>query len=149
MGEALLLAHGLPALFLLSFLAATVLPLGSEAGVVALCLAGLDPVQIFLTATLGNSLAAVVNYWLGRWGTQLWRRRYARKTSSTWQRARRRIHRWGAPVLFFAWVPVIGDPLTVAAGSLEIPMGRFLIWVALGKAVRYWVVIKGALLAAA
>jgi membrane protein YqaA with SNARE-associated domain len=51
-------------------------------------------------------------------------------------------------VLFFAWAPVIGDPLTVAAGSLEIPVGRFLAWVTLGKAVRYYVVIKGALWAA-
>lgn len=144
MGEALLLDYGLPALFVLSFLAATVVPMGSEAGVVLLCLNGLDPAAILLTATAGNTLGAGVNYLLGRWGARLWRRRH-RRTSPAWQRARRSIRRWGAPVLFFAWLPVIGDPLTVAAGSMEIPMGRFLAWVVLGKAVRYYIVIKGAL----
>jgi membrane protein YqaA with SNARE-associated domain len=148
MGETLLLSYGLPALFVLSFLAATVVPLGSEPGVVLLCLNGLDPLSIFLTATAGNTLAAVVNYLMGCWGARLWRRRHPRQASTAWKKAHRSIHRWGAPVLFFAWAPVIGDPLTVAAGSLEIPVGRFLAWVTLGKGVRYYVVIKGALWAA-
>ena len=149
MAETLLLSYGLPALFVLSFLAATVVPLGSEAGVVVLCLNGLDPVKILLTASAGNTLGAAVNYLLGRWGTRLWRRRHPRQPSAVWQNAHRSIRRWGAPILFFAWAPIIGDPLTVAAGSLEIPMRRFLTWVILGKAVRYLVVIKGALLATA
>jgi len=145
--EPLLIDHGLPALFILSFLAATVVPLGSEAGVVLLCLAGLDPTKILLTASVANTLGAVVNYLLGRWGARLWRRRHPKKPSAAWRVARRRIRRWGAPVLFFAWAPIVGDPLTVAAGSLEIPVGRFLAWVALGKLLRYYVIIKGAFLA--
>lgn len=144
MAETLIVAYGLPALFVLSFLAATVVPMGSEAGVVLLCLKGLDPATILLTATAGNTLGAGANYFLGRWGARLWRRRH-RSTSPAWQRARRTIRRWGAPILLFAWVPVIGDPLTVAAGSMEIPMGRFLAWVIIGKALRYYVVIKGVL----
>lgn len=148
MSETLLLTYGLPALFVLSFLAATVVPLGSEAGVVLLCLNGIDPWSILVTATTGNTLGAVVNYLLGRWGARLWRRRHRHPASAAWQRARRRIRRWGSPILFFAWLPVVGDPLTVAAGSLEIPMGRFLTWVVVGKAVRYYVVIRSALWAA-
>ena len=148
MGEDLLLDYGLPALFALSFLAATVVPVGSEAGVALLCLQGLDPAAILLTATAGNTLAAWVNYFLGRWGARLWRRRSGRQASAGWERARGSISRWGAPTLFFAWLPVIGDPLTVAAGSLEIPMGRFFAWVTLGKAVRYYLVIRGVLWAA-
>lgn len=145
MGDTLLLTYGLPGLFLLSFAAATIMPLGSEAGVVLLCLNGLDPLSILLTATAGNTLGAVTNYFLGRWGTRIWRHLNNQETSAAWQRARRGIQRWGAPALFFAWLPVIGDPLTVAAGSLDIPMGRFLAWVSLGKAARYFVVIKGTL----
>jgi membrane protein YqaA with SNARE-associated domain len=113
-----------------------------------LCLNGLDPLSVFLTATAGNTLAAVVNYLMGCWGARLWRRRHPRQSSTAWKKAHRSILRWGAPVLFFAWAPVIGDPLTVAAGSLGIPVGRFLAWVTLGKAVRYYLVIKGALWAA-
>ena len=149
MDEAIVLTYGLPALFALSFLAATLVPVGSEAGVVVLCLAGLDPLAIFATASAGNVLAAVANYLLGRWGARLWRQRRPRQPSAAWRRAHHQIQRWGAPALFFAWVPVVGDPLTVAAGSLEIPMGRFLVWVTSGKALRYALVIKGALLAAA
>lgn len=144
--DPLLLAYGLPALFILSFLAATVVPLGSEAGVILLCLAGLDPTKILLTASVGNTLGAVANYLLGRWGARLWRRRHPRAPSAAWREARRRIRRWGAPALFFAWAPIVGDPLTVAAGSLEIPMGRFLVWVAVGKTLRYYLVIRGALM---
>ena len=148
MNDALLLAYGLSALFALSLLAATVLPLGSEAGVVLLCVNGFDPLGVLLTASAGNILGAVVNYLLGRWGARLWRRRHAAGTSAAWRRARGHIRRWGAPVLFFAWAPIVGDPLTVAAGGLEIHPARFVFWVALGKVLRYAMLIQGTLMVA-
>ncbi|MDJ0783698.1 MAG: YqaA family protein [Desulfosarcinaceae bacterium] len=147
MTTSLLLIYGLPGLFVLSFLAATILPLGSEAGVVLLCLEGLDPLHVFWVASVGNTLAAGVNYLVGRWGARLWRQRCPGPPSTARRRAHRRIRRWGAPVLFFAWLPVIGDPLTVAAGGLQIPLGRFFAWVALGKMARYALVIQSALIA--
>jgi membrane protein YqaA with SNARE-associated domain len=144
MGVALLMTYGLPALFGLSFLAATLIPVGSEAGVVLLVLGQLDPVHIWATATLGNTAGAGANYVLGRWGARLWRRYRPGPVSAAWRRARQRIRRWGAPALFFAWAPIVGDPLTLAAGGLKIPLGPFLAWVTLGKALRYWVVIESA-----
>jgi membrane protein YqaA with SNARE-associated domain len=144
MGAALLTTYGLPALFGLSCLAATLIPVGSEAGVVLLVLSGLDPVSIWATATLGNTAGAGINYVLGRWGARFWRRHRPHPPSAAWRRARRRIRRWGAPVLFFAWAPIVGDPLTLAAGGLKIPLGPFLAWVFLGKALRYWLVIESA-----
>jgi membrane protein YqaA with SNARE-associated domain len=148
MDEAQLMSYGLPALFALSFLAATLVPVGSEAGVVFLALNGLDPFSIWATATFGNTLGAAVNYFLGRWGARIWRRKRPTPPSAAWRSARRKIRRWGTPVLFFAWAPVVGDPLTVAAGSLEIPLGRFLAWVILGKTLRYGMILQGALWAA-
>ena len=50
--------------------------------------------------------------------------------------------RWGSPILFFAWLPIVGDPLTVAAGVLRVNIYLFTFWVVLGKAFRYFILIK-------
>jgi len=130
----------LTAVFLTAFLAATILPLSSEAA-----LAGavwLEPARLWwllAAATAGNTLGAVVNWAIGRYLAVLGSRRLPRLGIDPVRlaAAERRFRRFGTPVLLFAWLPVVGDPLTVAAGLFRVPLCAFVPLVALGKGARY------------
>ncbi|MBI9084217.1 MAG: DedA family protein [Desulfobacterales bacterium] len=135
---------GYAGLFIISFLAATLLPLGSEAAVAAMGASAFDPALVLTVATAGNSLGALVNYAVGRWGARVFFSRWLDVEPAALEKTRRICRRWGAPVLFFAWLPVIGDPLTVAAGIVNLRLAPFLFWVILGKGIRYLLVIQGA-----
>ena len=124
-------SFGLGALFLSSFLAATLLPGGSElvlAGVLASGTATVWPA--LAVATLGNTLGGMSSYFVGRLIPD---RKIAAKTVD-WVRRR------GAPVLLLSWVPVIGDALCVAAGWLRLNPWWSLLFIALGKFGRYCVI---------
>ena len=118
---------GLGAVFVLSFLAATLLPGGSEvvfAGFVAL-----HPGQglaALALATLGNTLGGMSTYALGRLA-----RRAVPPPRTAW------LARYGAPALLLAWLPLIGDALCAAAGWLRLPAPACAAWMALGKGARY------------
>ena len=128
-------------LFLISFLAATLLPLGSEAAVTLMAIAEFNPSRILIVATIGNSLGALTNYLVGKWGAAFIFTKYIQVDQSTLEKLEKVYGRWGAPVLFFAWLPFVGDPLTVAAGVLRVNIYVFTFWVVLGKLFRYYVLI--------
>ena len=140
----LIVNFGYLGLFLISFLAATLLPLGSEAAVALMAAADFDPLNLMIVATAGNSLGALVNYFAGKWGAAFVFARWIRVDAATLERLEKVYGRWGAPVLFFAWLPFVGDPLTVAAGVLRVPIGLFAFWVVLGKMFRYYLLIAAA-----
>lgn len=142
--EDLIFQSGYPGLFIVSFLAATLVPIGSEVFVVTMSLLGYNPFIIFAAATTGNTLGAVVNYYVGKYGTDFILSRYISVDPDKRQHLEKRFRKWGSPVLFFAWVPVIGDPLTVAAGGLKLNLIVFLFWVICGKAFRYALLIMTA-----
>ncbi len=139
----LLLNFGYFGLFGISFLAATLLPLGSEAAVVLMAVSDADPWVVLGVATFGNSLGALVNYHVGKRGAEFLFARYVKIDRTALQRARNIYGKWGSPILFFAWLPVIGDPLTVAAGVLKVNVWLFLFWVVLGKGLRYLALLWG------
>ena len=124
---------GLGVLFLSSFLAATLLPGGSEVVFSALLLS--DSVGVWpalLVATLGNTLGGLSTYLIGRLVPE-------RKTDATmigWLR------RWGAPVLLLSWTPLIGDALCLAAGWLRVNGLYATAFIAAGKGARYWVIAQ-------
>jgi membrane protein YqaA with SNARE-associated domain len=128
-------------LFFAAFLAATLLPAQSEGLVVWLVLAD-HPVWLVLTvASVGNVLGSVVNWSLGR-GIERFRHRswfpvgpVALARAEQWYR---RFGRWS---LLLAWVPVIGDPLTVIAGVLRVSFPVFLVLVTISKVGRYLVLV--------
>ena len=145
MTEADLIAGGYAGLFLTAFLAATLLPLSSEAVLAALGNAeGFDMTLLFVLATLGNTLGAVVNWALGRFCLHWADRRWFPFSPEQLTRAGGRFGKYGIWSLLFAWVPLIGDPLTFAAGVLRVPFLPFLVLVALGKSARYAAVILAA-----
>jgi membrane protein YqaA with SNARE-associated domain len=128
---------GLAGLFLSSFLAATLLPGGSE--VVLFALLRLHPEQTLVAlalATLGNTLGGLTSYGMARLLPQ-------KLGAHPLELARR----WGAPILVLAWVPIIGDALCVAAGWLRLAWLPCTLWMALGKGLRYVVIAWGAGLA--
>lgn len=131
----------LAGLFLAALLAATILPAQSEALLAALIAGGGHPVWLLIAvASAGNILGAVINWGLGR-GLTLYRdRKWFPVSQKALARAEGWYHRYGRWSLLFSWVPVIGDPLTVIAGSLREPFAGFLVLVAIGKIGRYLVI---------
>lgn len=135
--EEFLVAHGLPALLLLSFLAATLIPLGSEWLLVILLMNGADPLPAVATATLGNTFGALTTYAIGLWGGPFLVRRVLRVDGEAQRRGERFYARFGAWSLLLSWLPVVGDPLCLAGGILRVGFGRFVLLVSLGKLARY------------
>ncbi len=134
-----LAAYGLPGLFVAAFLAATILPLSSELVLSVLLVNGLAPPAVVGVATVGNVLGSLTNYAIGKYAAKAALQRWLRISDQQYLRAEQRFGRYGLAALCFAWVPVIGDPLTVIAGALRIPLRWFLPLVAAGKLARYWV----------
>lgn len=133
-------------LFLAAFAAATLIPAQSEAVLAALVLAGGHPVWLLLaTATTGNVLGSLVNWALGRFLMRHAGHRWFPVSAARLDRAAQWYGRWGWPSLFFSWVPVIGDPLTLAAGVLREPLWRFLLVVTLAKGLRYVILVAATL----
>lgn len=139
--EGVVLQYGYLGLFIVSFLAATLVPLGSEIFVVIMAVSGYNPLFTLAIATTGNTLGAITNYYVGKCGTNFILSRYIQVDSEKRQNVERIYQKWGSPILFFSWVPVVGDPLTVVAGGFNLNLYVFTFWVVLGKAFRYSLVI--------
>jgi membrane protein YqaA with SNARE-associated domain len=143
--ETLLIDWGLPALLVVSFLAATVLPIASEWLLVALVANQVNPSAAVGVATLGNTLGAITSWALGIWGGQYIAQRWLGIDGAAQERAERWYNRWGSWSLLMAWAPIVGDPLCFIGGCLKIPLWRFTLLVAAGKAARYAVLAYTAL----
>ena len=128
-------------MFVVAFLAATVLPVGSEPLFVALV--RMHPEQVPATiavATLGNTLGGMTSYALGRFVSG------KLAPGLTESRPARWLRRWGAPALLLAWFPFGGDALCVLAGWMRISWWQSMLWMALGKLARYWLHAEGSAL---
>jgi membrane protein YqaA with SNARE-associated domain len=126
------------ALFSSALIAATILPLQSEAVLVGLLLAGKQPVAaLLLVATLGNVLGALINWVLGKNLLRFQSRAWFPFKAAQLARAERWYQRYGRWSLLGSWLPLVGDPLTLIAGVLREPLWSFLLLVTLAKAARY------------
>jgi membrane protein YqaA with SNARE-associated domain len=139
---AFLLDNGLPALFVLSFLAATVIPLGSEWLLVALLLGGHELVPVVTVATIGNFLGGWTTYGIGYLGSTFVMEKILRISDQETGKAMTIYGRYGSWSLLFSWVPIIGDPLCLVAGSLKLHPLIFSIFVFCGKLARYWLLAQ-------
>ena len=128
-------------LFIISFLAATILPFSSE-----LTLAGLiatssyDNLLLLIVASLGNILGSVVNWILGFYSRNHKTKKWFPFKDEQIEKSSKWFNKIGRWSLLFAWVPIIGDPLTLAAGLLRVKFVEFLILVTIGKVSRYLVI---------
>ena len=127
-------------LFASAFIAATLLPLQSEAVLVGLLLTGgYSPAALVLVATVGNVLGSLLNWVLGRGVERFRQRRWFPASPQQMARAQQWYQRYGCWTLLLSWLPVVGDPLTLVAGVMREPLWRFVLLVSIAKAGRYLV----------
>jgi membrane protein YqaA with SNARE-associated domain len=138
---------GYTALFALSFLASTLLPVGSEWLLAVMLVNRHDPVVTVAVATIGNTLGALTTWAIGIAGGPFLVRRILRISAAAEESAIRFYRRYGVWSLLFSWLPVVGDPLCLAGGILKVGFGRFTLLVFTGKLVRYaavaWLTLEG------
>lgn len=128
-------AYGAWGLCAAAFVGATLVPVSSEAAFVAAVAAGLAPAPALVWASVGNTAGCLLNYALGRWGRQSVEDTLL--ASRTGRAALRWTERFGVPALLFSWLPVVGDPLTLAAGVGRVPLAWFVPLVAGLRVARY------------
>jgi len=127
-------------MFVAAFLAATLLPLSSEVVLSILLVNGLSPIALVSIATLGNVLGSLTNYGLGYWASLAYIKKWLKMSEEEFVRAERRFKKYGLFSLCFAWVPIVGDPITIVAGILRIRLLWFVLLVTAGKLIRYIVI---------
>ncbi len=126
-------------LFLSSFLAATIFPLYSEAVLIGLDSSGnYNPFLLLMVATCGNVLGSCLNWILGRYLLHFQDRKWFFISPKKMQKYSNFYQRFGVWSLLFAWLPVIGDPLTFLAGTFKVNFWIFLVLVTIGKFLRYF-----------
>lgn len=130
--------YGLSSVFVISFISATLLPLGSEPAVFGLV--KLNPELFWPTivvATLGNTLGGALDWWLG-YGAHQVVDKYGH--SRTHLKAIDWLGRIGPKACLFSFLPVVGDPLCAVAGWLKLPFWRCVGYMAIGKFLRYFLI---------
>ena len=143
---------GLPAIFVISLVSATLLPLGSEPAVFAFVQ---NTPHLFwaavLVATAGNTAGGAISYAMGLGAHAAWQRLHDAHPDAPGGRwhglTTRWFQRFGPPALLLSWLPLVGDPLCAVAGWLRLPFWPCVLYMAIGKCARY-TVMTGALLQA-
>ena len=135
-------ALGLWSLFASSFLASTLLPGGSEAILAYAAYEKLAPHSLLWgVATLGNTLGGISSWVIGWWLSQRFPGRWLLRAEH--EKAFHRIRHYGPPLLLFSWMPIIGDPLCLAAGWMGIRLSTSVFYIGLGKGLRYALLLSG------
>ena len=127
---------GLSTVFVVAFVSATLLPMGSEPAVFGLV--KLNPDMFWpaiLVASAGNTLGGALTWWMGYAAERAYERVKRRNPPNP--RALRWLERFGAKACLLAWVPVVGDPLCGVAGWLKLPFWPCVLYMAIGKLARY------------
>ena len=127
-------------LFLSAFISSTLFPGGSEAVLAYLVSNSAYPLFLLVAiATVGNTLGAMTSWGIGRLISIRFSTEKLSKTSQ--QIAVERLQKYGSPILLLSWLPIIGDPLCVAAGWLRLHWLPSLLFILVGKLLRYVVVV--------
>jgi membrane protein YqaA with SNARE-associated domain len=129
---------GLSTVFVVSFVSATLLPLGSEPAVFGLI--RLNPSLFWAVigvATLGNTLGGAVSWWMGLGAHRAYNRLNHQPSKQPNARALKWLQRFGAKACLLSWLPVVGDPLCAVAGWLKLPFWPCVAYMAVGKFARY------------
>ena len=135
--DSIIATHGYLGLFLASFLASTIFPLGSEVVVVLLISKGFNLPYVVLVASVGNYLGACTSYYIGMEGRMHVIEKRFKVTESHLRHAKRWVDKYGVWTLLFTWLPVVGDALPIVAGIMKIRFWEFSVFVFTGKLVRY------------
>lgn len=127
-------------LFLASFLSATIIPLSSEGILILMLFQGFSPLNCLWLATLGNSLGSLTNLGIGRLGDPLWLKRFG-MTEKRLLSFQDKVQRYGFWLGLISWVPIIGDPMTIALGFFRVSFWKVSVLIVFGKLTRYAILI--------
>ncbi|MFT5699420.1 MAG: membrane protein YqaA with SNARE-associated domain [Desulforhopalus sp.] len=130
-------APSLPLLFVISFLAATVVPLGSEWLLVLMIVQGFSVGETVIAASLGNYLGSCTTYMIGQYGSTFIISKLLRIDTAQLIRAKKLYAKYGKWSLLVSWLPIIGDPICLVAGIFKVNWLRFSTLVFIGKFCRY------------
>lgn len=130
---------GLIGLFSIGFLSATILPLASEGVLIAFLYHGFNPVSCFFVISIGNTLGSFTNYLLGYYASNSFRSR--KKDPHKYMRFKTNVQKYGVWLGLLSWVPILGDPLTIAMGYFKVRFVPMASLIFIGKSLRYGVII--------
>ena len=139
-----LLSYGYMGMLVAAFLAASILPFSSEAVMVGLQAAGLDPIFLIVYGTIGNVLGSMFNYTIGRLGKMEWIEKYLHVKKEALDKAHRFMAGRGAWMGLLSVIPVVGDVITVALGLMRANVVIVVISVTISKLLRYVLLVYGA-----
>ena len=131
---------GFTGLFLLTFLSATILPILSEAFLLAMLAKDFDPMTCLTIATIGNSLGGITNYGIGKLGNPKWLQKLGINELKL-QKYNTKIAKYGSWLALLSWIPLIGDPLVIGLGFFRVSFTKVLILLVLGKFLRYLLIV--------
>ncbi len=125
-------------LLIISFLAATILPISSELVLSTMLLTdSFDKYLLLVVASFGNIFGSSVNWYLGKKILIFKDKKWFPVNEKRIVKSEMYFKKYGIWSLLLAWVPIIGDPLTVIAGILRVNFFTFLLLVSISKASRY------------
>jgi len=135
--------YGYIGLFIASFLAATILPFGSEVVFAGLIAMGMNAWGCVIVASVGNWLGGMTNYFLGRLGKIEWIEKYLKVDRAKIDKMQRWLEGKGAIMAFFSFMPVVGDIIALALGYMRANVYVVNIAMFLGKFARYVLIMYG------
>lgn len=137
----LLVDYGSLGMFVAAFLAGSFFPFSSEVVMTALFLAGTPSLDLLVWGTLGNVLGSLFNYGVGSLGREEWITRYCKVTPEKLERGRNYVRCYGPLAGLLGWVPLLGSVVTVALGFMRANIYLSMLYIAIGKFVRYWLLL--------
>ena len=137
-------SYGYWGMLIASFIAGSVFPWSSEAIMLGLLAAGLDPEGLIIYGTIGNVLGSMFNYWVGSFGRIDWIEKYLHVKKESLDRAERFMNGHGAWIGFFAFLPLLGSAIAILLGLMSANIPITVISMTLGKLLRYIILVYGA-----
>lgn len=124
-------------LFLAGFVAGTIVPLSSEAVLIAMLLAGGDPMISIVSATIGNWIGGMTTWYIGHLGNWHWIEKYFRIDRAKVKAYQARISKHGAILALLGWLPILGNVIVLALGFFRVNWFVMGFWLLIGKIARY------------
>lgn len=137
-------SYGYWGMLIAAFIAGSVFPWSSEAIMLGLLAAGLDPEGLIVYGTIGNVLGSMFNYWVGSFGRIDWIEKYLHVKKESLDRAERFMNGHGAWIGFFAFLPLLGSAIAILLGLMRANIPIAVISMTLGKLLRYIILVYGA-----
>lgn len=139
----ILIQYGYWGMLVSAFLAGSFFPFSSEAVMLGLMAAGLEPLPLVIYGSIGNVLGSIFNYGVGRLGKMEWIERYLHVDSESLAKAKKFMAGRGAWMGFFAFLPILGSAITIALGLMRANIPITIISITIGKILRYTLLVYG------